>query len=166
MQNSEANQLARMLQDRMKQIADTPSAHYYGVIQSDMSLLLNNFPVPIPQSDYMVCRSVAWGKVDDIFYKTQTPGKDNSGKHKHGPNGAHSQPDAGYGGSHDHPEGGREMEHIHDTLIGDKFRWLMPGDRVLVALVGENEFCVIDLVLPAMSIGRDADGYKKIGGTK
>jgi hypothetical protein len=136
----------------MKETAEAPPMLDFGVIQGDLSLKTNQFPLPIPQSDYVVCRSVAWGKVDDIFYQTQYTGNPNSGSHAHGTNGEHDHPDASYGGAHDHPKDGSEMEHIHDTLIGEKYRWLMPGDRVLVAWVGDDA-CVIDLIYPATVIG-------------
>jgi len=175
MANEGINRLARVLQGRMSDLDEKPPLLDFGEIQGDMSLLTNKFPLPIPQSDYVVCRSVQWGKVDDIFYQTQYPGKDNSGKHMHGDNGEHphgasgghaqytgngihSHPDSE--GTHNHPEDGREMEHIHDMLIGPKFRWLEPGDRVLVAWAGDDA-CVIDIIYPATRIGRDADGYDK-----
>jgi hypothetical protein len=133
----------------------------------------------------MVCRSVTWGAVDAIFYRTQYTGWPNSGSHAHGthgqhphgtsgehPHGAsgeheehvegdgshehpgteggHAHPDSE--GAHDHPAAGGEMQHVHDTLVGPKYRWLRPGDRVLVAWVGDDP-CVIDLILPATVIG-------------
>lgn len=41
-----------------------------------------------------------------------------------------------------------EGPHVHDVLIPEKMRKLLPGDRVLVAWV-QNDAVVIDLVLPA-----------------
>ena len=174
------NRLARIFIRTIKGCTEKPPALDFGVIQGDMGLLTDWFPVPIPQSDYMVTRSVQWGAVDDIFYKTQTPGKDNSGMHPHtadgthphGPSGGHSQESGdgvhshpGTEGSHAHPTDEREMEHIHDTLVGLKNRWLIPGDRVLVAWVGMDDEgqipVVIDIVYPATRIGRDANGYDK-----
>jgi len=146
------NQLAQVFQERMKGLqgmVQTPLD--FGEIQADMSLILNNFPRPIPQSDYMVCRSVQWGNIGDVWGNTQEIGKENSGKHRHGTNGEHSQPDAGYGGAHEHPENNKEMEHIHDVIVGEKFRSLLPGDRVLAARIGDD-FCVIDLIFPASKI--------------
>jgi hypothetical protein len=133
-----------------------------------MSLLTNYFPRPIPQTDYMVCRSVTWGAIDAIFYKTQYTGKANSGSHKHGEHGQHPHGTSGqHGGhlsgdgshghpdsegAHTHPADDGEMQHVHDVLVGPKYRWLQPGDRVLVAWVGDDA-CVIDIVLPATVIG-------------
>jgi len=42
-------------------------------------------------------------------------------------------------------------EHQHHVLIPEKMRHLEPGDRVLVAWVGDDA-CVIDLILPATEI--------------
>jgi hypothetical protein len=162
MSNEGMNRMARVLQSRMQELGDKPSPFDYGEILGDMSLKTNKFPLPIPQRDYMICRSVQWGDVGDIFYKTQDSGSENSGEHGHGPNGqhphgesgehdghiegdgAHAHPDSE--GTHTHEAGGEEMKHVHDTLIGTKFRWLKPGDRVLVAWVGDDDACVIDIV--------------------
>lgn len=121
------NRLAGVLQERMYEISEKPDTLDYGVIQSDMSILLNKFPVPIPQADYMVCRQLTLGPTDTYLTHTAV-------------DGAHSQPDAGFGGAHE-----------HDTLIPEKMRHLQPGDRVLVAWV-DDEPCVIDLVLPATEV--------------
>ena len=55
------NRLARILEDRIKDYDDKPPILDFGEIQGDLSLVTNYFPVPIPQSDYIVCRSVLWG---------------------------------------------------------------------------------------------------------
>jgi len=49
------NRLASVLQGRMRTIGDKPQELDFGVIQEDMSLLMNRFPKPIPQKDYVVC---------------------------------------------------------------------------------------------------------------
>lgn len=151
------NALARAFQERMsKNTEKQPKTLDYGEIQHDLSLLLNHFPHAIPQSDYMVCRSVMLGAVGDILYKTQESGAENSGSHSH-IGGSHGGHEGGDGG-HTHSTGFGE-EHLHDVLIGDKMRWLQTGDRVLVTRVGDD-FCVIDLVFPATTIGRrSSDGY-------
>ncbi len=98
--NEGINRLARTLQGRMHQVGDRPPILDFGKIQGDMSLLTNYFPKSIPQTDYIVCRSVSWGAA---------------------------------------------------SYVGAKFRWLQPGDRVLVAWVGDDA-CVVDLILPATAI--------------
>lgn len=206
--NEGMNKLAGVLQKRTKQIADKPSVIDVGEIQEDLSLLCNKFPLPIPQSDYMVCRSVLLGAVDDILYRTQEVGKDNSGLHYHdlivtgnhshttatpctgcnptqnlsgtteisGEEDEHShdfslscsgcttnktlQGTTNETGDHTHLEEGRKMEHVHDVLIGEKMRWLLPGDRVLVAWIDGSDPCVIDLILPATALDRDANNYE------
>lgn len=120
--NSGTNKLASVIQDRMKQANESPLVLDFGTIGGDMSLKTNTFPLAIPQSDYMVCRSVALGKVDDVLYKTKE-----------------NEPPPVL------------PTHKHDMLIGEKMRWLKPGDRVLVAWVGDDP-CVIDLILPAKTI--------------
>ena len=157
------NKLARVLETRAKEHGDKPPVLDFGTIQSDMSLLTNFFPLPIPQSDYVVCRSVQWGAAGDIFYRTQDSGKINSGEHGH-EGGGHSHPLAGFE-THIHVAEAEGERHVHDTIVGPKFRWLMPGDRVLVAWVGardaDSEAVVIDIIYPATRIGRDADGHDK-----
>jgi hypothetical protein len=150
--NEGVNKLAQAMQSRMHGVSGLNQQPLdFGTVQGDMSLLTNRFPRPIPQSDYLVGRSVAWGAVGSVFGETQGIGEANSGEHAHGPGGGHSHPDAGYGGAHDHPAGGGEMQHVHDVLVGDKFRQLAPGDRVLVAWVGDDA-CVIDIIYPATRI--------------
>lgn|GEM_PF-5890232 len=80
------NRLARVFEKRTKELCDKPPQLDFGTIQADMSLLTDYFPVPVPQSDYMVCRSVQWGAVENIFYRTQDPGRENSGRRGHGHN--------------------------------------------------------------------------------
>jgi len=57
MANEGANRLARVLQGRIKDLDDKPPVLDYGVINWDRSLKTNMFPLPIPQSSYMICRS-------------------------------------------------------------------------------------------------------------
>jgi hypothetical protein len=118
------NRLARVLSKRINECTKRPPSLDLGVIQGDMSLFTDFYPVPVPQSDYLVARS---------------------GMHMHNADGTHPHGPSG--------------QHIHDTLIGPKFRWLTPGDRVLVAWVGmEDEGqtpVVIDIVYPATRIGHD-----------
>ncbi len=160
MEEQGTNALARALQNQMGQnMGKQKRVLDYGEIQENMSLLLNHFPHPIPQEDYMVCRSVMLGDVDDILYRTQEIGEENSGSHEH-MEGYHEGHE-GEDGSHIH-EAEMGEEHLHDVLIGEKMRWLQVGDRVLVARVGDD-FCVIDLIFPATSVGREnADGYEVI----
>lgn len=124
-----ANNLARTLQERIQMMNIGPPVLDFGTIQGDMSLITNNFPLPIPQSDYMVCRAAALGAVNDVLYKTR---------------GTEPRNNVDFSGTPD-------TSHFHDVLIGEKIRWLKPGDRVLVAWVGDDP-CVVDLILPATTI--------------
>ncbi len=168
MGNEGINRLAEVLQNRMRGISDKPQVLDFGVIQSDMSLLTNKFPVPIPQSDYMVCRQLTLGPTNDILAKTQDIGSPHSGSHIHKTIGltcsSHGGTVSGTVGESTGPApdppipsertaGGdsSDGEHQHHVLIPEKMRHLEPGDRVLVAWVGDDA-CVIDLVLPATEI--------------
>lgn len=51
------NQLAQILDGRMKQLDASPPLLDFGVIKGN-SLLTNTFPIPIPNGDYVVCSSV------------------------------------------------------------------------------------------------------------
>ena len=81
------NKLTEVLQNRMRGMSEQPQVLDFGVIQPDMSLLTNKFPVPIPQSDYMVCRQLTLGPTNDILAKTQDMGLPHSGSHLHKVNG-------------------------------------------------------------------------------
>ena len=116
MPNEGVNRLARVIQDRVKDLGDEPPFLDFGTIQADMSLLTNMLPISIPRTDYVVCRSVTWGVLGSVLFETQP--------------------------------GGTEEPHTHEILTDEKRRGLQPGDRVLVAWVGDDA-CVIDLILPA-----------------
>ena len=116
----------------------------FGEIQGDYSLLTNTYPNPIPKGDYLVCRLLLEKKNSGHLTYTIQAGKPNDGTHNHGSSGTHGGHTGG-DGSHTHTS---EGPHVHDVLIPDKMRKLLPGDRVLVAWV-QNDAVVIDLVLPA-----------------
>lgn len=139
--NEGVNMLARVLQKQMSQTAETPPILDFGVIQGDYSLLTNNYPIPIPQTDYLVCRQLTLGKKDDVLTSTQVSGKPNDGKHTHPPCTAP-------GASGHIQDGG----HVHDVLIPEKMRWLKPDDHVLVVWVG-TDAVVVDIIYPATEVG-------------
>ena len=56
--NEGANMLARVMQGRMLQVFKSPEQMEFGTIQDDYSLLTNKFPIPIPKSEYFVCRQI------------------------------------------------------------------------------------------------------------
>lgn len=137
--NQGMNRLARVMQDRMKQAATQPNVIDIGQINGDLSLTTNLFPLPIPVNDYLICRSISHNPTEEL---TATNGTD--GNHPHGPSGEHSQYQGN--GTHGHPD--TEGAHIHTIPLPDKMRWVRPGDRVLVAWVG-NDAVVIDIIFPA-----------------
>ncbi|NCC67076.1 MAG: hypothetical protein EOM14_02610 [Clostridia bacterium] len=139
--NPGVNKLGLVLQERMKTCGESSLLLDFGAIQTDMSLLTNTFPIPIPKTDYTVCRQLTLGATGEALTATAV-----GGKHSHGPSGEHAQ-ESGTG-SHSHTD---EGEHGHSVLIPEKMRKLKPGDRVLVAWV-QNEAVVVDIILPAASI--------------
>ena len=221
MSNEGANKLGRILQDRVQKLGKKPPIIDFGTIQNDMSLKTDNFPVIIPQNDYMVCRSVA-GNYFLFLTTTENDGNHphgesgehphgasgqhphgESGTHPHGASGKHPHGDSGehehtetrsetfpdeeviIGGEHKHPntegehehpdtEGAHEHpdtegkhkhpdtegkhkhpdtegSHSHRVKYPDSMIHIKPGDRVLVAWVGDT-CTVIDIILPAKII--------------
>lgn len=126
MGNEGINKLAGVLQNRIKTVTAKPAILDIGEIGGDMSLTTNQFPQPIPQTDYIVCRQLKLGKTGEKLTETKTQGQ-HSGH-------------TGGDGSHD-----------HDIKIPEKMRSIKPGDRVLVAWVGDDA-CIIDLILPGTAV--------------
>lgn len=59
-----SNALARIIQQRVgENFEKLRDGVHYGEIQADYSLLLNHFPCPIPQGDYMVCCCFGKGEI-------------------------------------------------------------------------------------------------------
>lgn len=144
--NHGVNALAKAIQSQMKRNMEAHSDLVldFGVIQDDYSLLTNTFPVPIPKSDYMVCRHLTIGVVGGLLTNTVGAGRPGDGTHSHGSSGSHGGHITG-SGDHSHQN---EGPHMHSVLIPASMRQLQPGDRVLVAWV-QNDAVVVDLVLPA-----------------
>lgn len=144
--NQGMNQLAGILQQRSRAVSETPSVVDVGTIQSDWSLLTNKFPIGIPKNDYLVCRSLVFGKSNEVLTQTQEIGQENAGKHSHNLNtGSHGGHEGG-DGSHSHFDVDTSMEHIHDIVVGEKLRSLQVGDRVLVVWVDNANPCVVDIL--------------------
>lgn len=141
--NDGFNLLARTLQKRTQDVTDTPSPFDFGEIQEDFSLLLNTFPVPIPVTDYLVCRHLALGKSGSTMSQTIA----GQGTHGHGPSGGHSQ----YTGDGVHSHPATEGAHTHDIPLPASMESLKPGDRVLAVWVG-NDAVVIDIIRPAEDV--------------
>lgn len=153
--NPGINHLARAIQGQISRNQEVNSALIldFGTIQGDYSLLTNTYPIPIPKSDYMVCRQLTLGQTNDIMAKTQDIGLPHSGSHLHkvnGPVGEATGPAPDPPIPSERSAGGDSSDgmHQHHVLIPEKMRKLMPGDRVLVAWV-QNDAVVVDLILPA-----------------
>lgn len=153
--NPGINHLARAIQGQISRNQEVNSALIldFGTIQGDYSLLTNTYPIPIPKSDYMVCRQLTLGPTNDIMAKTQDIGLPHSGSHLHkvnGPVGEATSPAPDPPVPSERSAGGDSSDgmHQHHVLIPEKMRKLLPGDRVLVAWV-QNDAVVVDLILPA-----------------
>lgn len=125
----------------MKACGASPLLLDFGTIQGDLSLLTNTYPIPIPKTDYTVCRQLALGATGTLLTSTAT-----DGKHSHGPSGEHAQEIGS--GAHSHTN---EAPHAHSVLVPEKMRKLKKDDRVLVAWV-QNEAVVVDIILPATAL--------------
>lgn len=119
--------LANVMGTMVEKKTGSPLIADFGVIQGDYSLKTNTFGPPIPKGDYSVCRAV-----------TYDPGVPLTQSYN---DGAHSQPDAGYGGA-----------HTHDIRLPEKMYWIRPGDRVLVIWV-DNEAVVVDILYRSDRVG-------------
>lgn len=134
------NKLANVFQKKISTAASHSGVTLdFGEIQTDGSLKTNQFDVPIPASDYLVCRGIS--HKEEILSTT----KAGQGQHPHGPGGEHGGHSSGTG-SHSH--GATEGTHNHDVLLPVSMHAVKPGDRVLVAWVG-NDAVVIDIIIPA-----------------
>lgn len=126
MGNEGVNLLAGVLQGRMAAMAESPPVTDIGEIGADMSLDLNMFKQPIPQSDYLVCRQLTLGPTGGKLTEEKTQGQ----------HGVHLSGDG---------------SHNHDIKIPEKMRSIKPGDRVLVVWAGDDAV-VIDIILPATEV--------------
>lgn len=141
--NKGASKLGAVFTERIRNMNNLKAAPLdFGVIQEDYSLKANNFDKPIPKGEYSVCRQLTLGETDTHLTFTIAGGNPKDGTHNHGSSGAHTH-GLTSGGAHVHMG---EGPHVHDVLIPEKMRWLKPGDRVLLAWVG-NEAVVIDIIL-------------------
>lgn len=154
--------LAGVLQSRTKAISARPSVIDLGEIQEDGSLLTNKFPVPIPKTDYLCCRSVMWGGVGEICACTSELDNTNIGVHGHEfeeVEGHFHTVDLSVDGddycgntSMNQVEMTKILEnqgHIHDIVIGERQRSLKAGDRVLVVWIDSGDPCVVDIIYSA-----------------
>lgn len=54
------NKLANTMQQRMKLASKQSIVLDFGTIQNNYDLLLDSFPIPIPVTDYMICRQLSY----------------------------------------------------------------------------------------------------------
>ena len=158
--NEGVNKLARVMQNRMWKTSAQPPSLEFGVIQGDYSLLTNKYPIPIPQTDYHVCRHLTYGDTEDVLTVTQPKGGTGPYNHKISEFGHKGLSGAPADGTHDHPPCSapgcsgqmQNGQHQHEVLIPERMRWIKPGDHVLVAWVDADPV-VIDIIVPATEVG-------------
>lgn len=124
------NNLGIVLKNQITKECESPLILDFGEIQDDYSLKTNTFPIPIPVSDYLVCRSLTIGKEGGIIAVSDKYNHShvvNAGEHKHNIS---------------------VDEHSHEVFISSKMCTVKPHDRVLVAWVG-SDAVVIDIILKA-----------------
>lgn len=80
--NPGMNNFAKVLSSRMQRENESPLPLDFGSIQPDYSLITNTFPVPIPKSDYVVCRCVG-GLSVGISGGEHTKHETGTGAHEH-----------------------------------------------------------------------------------
>lgn len=164
--NPGMNKLARAISNRVRKVGDDITGNLildFGVINDDMSLQTNTFPIPIPKGQYRVCRQLTLGPTDNILAKTQTMGMPHSGAHIHSTMSLTCSSHGGTvsgtvgtstGAAPDPPipsvrtAGGDTMDgvHQHHVLIPELMRSIKPGDHVLVGWV-QDDPVVIDIIL-------------------
>jgi len=74
------SRLAGVMRDLANKDRDTALVLDFGTIQGDGSLLTNTYPLPIPKSDYIVCRHLkSW----EITKSTNSRSVGDHGEHSH-----------------------------------------------------------------------------------
>ena len=141
---------------------DTSLLLDFGTIMEDYSLLTNTYPIPIPPSDYLVCRNAVLPE-SEVVSTEETTAEDNP--HSHGyTEQSTAEGQTGTVDGHSHPVTIQlspvrtasvtttQKPHPHDVDIARASqRSIMPGDTVLVAWV-QNDAVVIDIVYEAGGI--------------
>lgn len=164
--NPGMNKLARAISGRMRKVSSDIVGDLildFGVINDDMSLQTNTFPIPIPKGEYRVCRQLTLGPTNDILAKTQDMGMPHSGSHIHSTMSLTCSSHGGTvsgtvgvstGPAPDPPDpsqrsaggDGSDGMHQHHVLIPEKMRSIKAGDHVLVGWV-QDDPVVIDVIL-------------------
>ena len=140
--NPGINKLGKVLQQRMRETNASPLMLDFGAIQGDYSLLTNTYPIPIPKTDYLVCRQLTIEKQAVNQQQAQQMEATTFIVTLSKPVYARRN---------------RDKPQARRTYTG-KNAVVKPGDRVLVAWV-QND-AVIDVVLPATKI-EDEHGESK-----
>lgn len=75
------SKFAGAIQKIMAQKANTAPVLDFGVIQKDGSLLTDDYPIPIPRSEYLVCRQAT---AYSVTVQTRGATVGDHGEHRHG----------------------------------------------------------------------------------
>lgn len=117
------SKLAQVMTNFTKDVNKNEDQLELGLINGDMSLLLDNFDITIPKGGYLVSRSLT---LDDPLTITV----EEQGSHKHGSNRV------------------EDGAHLHEVKRPEKLNPLKQGDRVLVAWINNgSDIVVIDVVV-------------------
>ena len=141
--SSNIQRLGNTLAKRMAKTSKNaiPVTLELGIINSDMSLTTDTLVGNISPQDYMVDLQLT-----HLNYYSYNELNSSAEKPHHHEGGEHTQ-EAGTG-YHTHDDG------LHDHRVPSVFRRLQPGDRVLVAWVG-NEPIIVAIVVSGDTITRN-----------
>lgn len=164
--------LAGVMTGLIRDASSSPPVLDFGIIQGDGSLLTNMYPIAIPATDYLVCRSCVLPDKEEVS-SYETEAKNKAHRHKfddelilEGETTSAGDP------AHTHKAQipmldivtmsttVNQVSHAHTVNIArPSERCLKAGDRVLVAWVF-NDAVVIDIIKSASEIFISEDhGY-------
>lgn len=138
--------LGNVLASRMTKTARA-NAHTFlelGIINGDMSLTTDSLNGKIGPDDYMIAlrfTHYTYYTYNELNSSAKKPHIHEFGEHSHGvgiPSGAHIH----------------DQDGLHDHRVPSVFRKIEPGDRVLVAWVG-NEPIIIEIVVAGTTITKN-----------
>lgn len=137
--SSNIQRLSNTLANRMSKTAqrNIPVTIELGIINGDMSLTTDTLNGNISPKDYMIDLQLT----HENYYSYDEMNSSRNAPHHH-EGGEHSCVSTGF---HTHDDG------LHDHRVPSVFRRLQPGDRVLVAWVG-NEPIIIAIVVSGETI--------------
>lgn len=139
---SNIDRLGIGLSNRMKKSAGAavPVVLELGIVNGDLSISTDSLSNAIPASSYMISLSLT----HEHYFSYNELNSSAKAPHVH-TGGTHDGHESG-SGTHTHSTDG-----LHDHRAPSVFRRLEPGDRVLVAWVGDEPI-VVDIVVAGTTI--------------